>query len=104
MAESSPALHIPNDTITDLIAGWEREYVRALNAVLAASDGSSADANRWRGHAEAYRQVCERARRAAGLDPVEMTSAEWRTAHGVYTDTEVAAFRARADALTGGSE
>jgi hypothetical protein len=75
------------------LAAWERDYVCALNAILAAYDGNSADAHRWRGHAEAYRQVCERLRRDLGWDPAPYTSAEWRQVHGVYTDEQVAEFR-----------
>lgn len=69
-----------------LLSDLEVEYVRALNAVLAAPpDGESdADVNRWRGHAEAYRQVCERIRRDLGLPAVRYQSKEWRRAHGVY--------------------
>lgn len=81
--------------VASLIGGFQFEYVRALNAVLASSNDSSADAHRWRGHAEAYRQVCTKLRAAAGMEPVDMTSTEWRTAHGVYTAEDVAGFARR---------
>jgi hypothetical protein len=77
----------------EVLASWERDYVSALNAILAAYDDNSADADRWRGHAEAYRQVCEHLRRDLGWEPAAYTSAEWRHAHGVYTDEQVAEFR-----------
>jgi hypothetical protein len=77
----------------DLLADLERRYVQALNAILAAYDDGSADAHRWRGHAEAYRQVCELLRRNAGLEAARYTSQEWRTANGVYTDQDIAGFR-----------
>lgn len=80
-------------TITALLEAWERRYVESLNAILAAYDDGSADAHRWRGHAEAYRQVCERLRREFGMEPARYTSAEWRRDHGVYTDEDIASFR-----------
>lgn len=87
-------LHLaPTTDVTATLAAWERDYVRALNAILAAYDDSSADAHRWRGHAEAYRQVCERLRRDHGMEPAAYTSTEWRQAHGVYSDEQVAEFR-----------
>jgi hypothetical protein len=65
------------------LAAFERNYVEALNAVLAAP-GDSPDVDRWRGHAEARRQTCEEIRRQRGLPAVAYTSAEWRAANGVY--------------------
>jgi len=71
-----------------LLADLERDYVAALNAVIAAPAGydKTADANRWRGHAEAYRQVCQRIRRDGGLPWVQYGSDEWRREHGVYSE------------------
>lgn len=63
-----------------------------MNAVLAAPPGydSTPDANRWRGHAEAYRQVCERIRAEMGLPLVRYQSEAWRRAHGVYQPDQFA--------------
>jgi hypothetical protein len=84
-------------TITTLLLAWERSYVESLNAILAGTAvpgrDNDDDVNRWRGHAEAYRQVCERVRREFGMQPARYTSAEWRHAHGVYTDADIASFR-----------
>jgi hypothetical protein len=79
--------------VNRLLAAWEQDYVAALNAILASADDGSADAHRWRGHAEAYRQVCQRIRREFDMEPVAYTSAEWRQAHGVYGDEQLAEFR-----------
>jgi hypothetical protein len=78
-----------------LLSELERRYVQSLNAILASPPGRArdADVNRWRGHAEAYRQVCELIRRDAGMEAGEYTSQEWRTANGVYTDEDIAEFR-----------
>ena len=69
-----------------LLADLERDYVRAINAVLAAGPYNDEDVYRWRGHAEAYRQVCERIRRDMDLPTVSYRSDEWRQANGVYSD------------------
>lgn len=78
----------------------EAEYVRAINAILAASAGSP-DIERWRGQAEAYREVCEEIRRDRGLPAVDYRSEDWRRAHGVYTDEQVAEWRRQ---VGGGAE
>lgn len=65
-----------------IVAGVERSYVEALNAILAAPGGSD-DVDRWRGQAEAYRTVAERLRRDHGMARVEYGSGEWRRTHGV---------------------
>ena len=68
-----------------LLEHLEHRYVESLNAILAVPGEreSDDDLNRWRGHAEAYRQVCERIRSDARLPLVRYTSAEWRAANGV---------------------
>lgn len=65
-----------------IVAGVERSYVEALNAILAAPGGSD-DVDRWRGQAEAYRTVAEQLRRDHGMPRVEYGSGEWRRTHGV---------------------
>jgi hypothetical protein len=67
----------------------EREYVIALNAVLA-SPNENADVHRWRGHAEALRQVAEQCCRESGVTVPAYRSDEWRRAHGVYTPEQIA--------------
>jgi hypothetical protein len=68
----------------------EFQYVEALNAVLAAPPNreSDADVNRWRGHAEAYRNAAEEIRRELGVRPGKYTTREWREANGVYTEEQ----------------
>lgn len=80
----------------DQLIDWaERQYVQFINAVLVAPKDGSADAWRWRGHAEAYRQMAEAIRLDNSLPKVRMASAEWRAAHGVYTADQVAEIRRR---------
>lgn len=83
--------------VAELLADCEREYVAAINAVLGAPDDCSADADRWRGHAEARRSMAEDLRRLTGRPAVTYGSAEWRTANGVYTPEQVAAFSKAGD-------
>ena len=68
-----------------LLAELEYRYVASLNAILSVPGEreSDDDLNRWRGHAEAYRQVCERIRIDAGMPTVRYGSDEWRKANGV---------------------
>lgn len=68
-----------------LLNELEYRYVASLNAILSVPGEreSDDDLNRWRGHAEAYRQVCERIRLDARLPTVRYTSGEWREANGV---------------------
>lgn len=74
-----------NEQRAALLVELEYRYVATLNAILAVPGEreSDDDLNRWRGHAEAYRQVCERIRLDARLPPVRYGSDEWRTANGV---------------------
>jgi hypothetical protein len=67
----------------------EREYVISLNAVLA-SPNENADVHRWRGHAEALRQVAEQCCLESGVTVPAYRSDEWRLAHGVYTPEQIA--------------
>lgn len=80
-------------TFRELIEAIEIRYVEALNAALAAYDTGSSDAYRWRGHAEAYRQVATLLREAASVKPVDMTSEGWRKANGVYQPDYLATLR-----------
>lgn len=75
--ETSPA------TPPLFLTSFERDYVQALNAILG-SRGEGADVHRWRGHAEALRQVCERIRRDLGLPAANYTTESWRARNGVY--------------------
>jgi hypothetical protein len=67
----------------ELLAELEFRYAATLRAILAVPGEreSDDDLNRWRGHAEAYRHVCERLRVDAGLPPVRYQSSEWRAAN-----------------------
>lgn len=66
----------------------EMEYVRALNAILA-SPHESTDTHRWRGQAEAYRQVAEQICRQTGVEAPAYRSDEWRLPHGVYSPEQL---------------
>ena len=73
----------------------EREYVRALNAMLASPGGNDPDVDRWGGHAEVWRRVADAARRQAG-DPVpDYRSTDWRASNGVYSQERVQQWRAQ---------
>lgn len=76
------------------VASMEREYVNAINAILAAAPDSS-DVDRWRGHAEARRQEAAALRQALGMPQVNHSSREWRMANGVYSDAYVASLHRR---------
>jgi hypothetical protein len=73
----------------------ERDYVQALNSLLAHPGGDSnlEDYWRWQGHAERSRQIATRLRESIG-DPVPAySSREWRAANGVYSDEQVNKWR-----------
>jgi hypothetical protein len=83
------------DLIREECVRIERDYVQALNALLAhpGEDGEESDYWRWQGHAERSRQIATRLRQSIG-DPVPAYgSHEWRTAHGVYSDEQVNKWR-----------
>ena len=63
----------------------EREYVRALNAILASRGGDGPDVDRWRGNAETWRRCAQAARRQAGDAVPDYRSVEWRARNGVYS-------------------
>lgn len=83
---------VPPPSVERELAWAEQRYVNAINAILVAPPGGS-DVERWRGYAEAYRQVCEVRRRDHGLPAVRYQSDEWRSANGVYSDAQVAEMR-----------
>lgn len=87
-------------SVSALLDNIEGSYVAALNSILAAADDNSPDAHRWRGHAEALRQIASLLRISLDLPAVEYGSAEWRTANGVYIDEQVAKFRALSNGST----
>lgn len=88
-------LHAREKAWRDEAVYHEREYVAALNAVLAAPHDNDPDVHRWRGHAEARRIAAARARRQAGDPEPEYRSAEWRAANGVYSEERVRLWRAQ---------
>lgn len=69
--------------VMPIVADLERCYVEAINAVLSAPPSASADVERWRGHAEAYRTIAERLRSENGLLTVDYRSVVWRQANGI---------------------
>lgn len=81
-----------------LIGSVERDYVSALNAVLASPAEAVDDRQRWRGQAEAYHDI-DRAVRARHSFPAPMLrNRGWRELNGVYSDADIAGFRHGHDA------
>lgn len=86
VAAARRAARIPALTLgLDLLDVCERRYAEAITAVVNASPDpeSDADVERWRGHAEAYRQMAERIREGIGYPPENYRSREWREQRGV---------------------
>jgi hypothetical protein len=79
-------MNVRTKFVHTLLKDLEHRYVESLNAVIAAPIDRDSDdnVNRWRGHAEAYRQVCECIRRDTGLPDVGYGSDVWRKRNGVY--------------------
>lgn len=79
--------------IVEYITEVEDRYVQALNAILGSGGDSGPDIDRWRGHAEACRQIAERLHGAIGIEKPGYQSREWRDSHGVYTEARAREFR-----------
>jgi hypothetical protein len=97
--ETELATRAPALDIDAVLASIGRDYVQAINAILAGEcvqdpdADTRADVHRWRGHAEARRAVLVYLSRLAGREPAAYTSSEWRNAQGVYIEEQVAEFR-----------